>query len=276
MNLKSPSRLLAIALITLSFSACNSEDQSATPVAPLSAAITNGGTSVTTTPTPVATTTPRPTATPAPTATPRPTATPVATATPTPTATPVTTGSYPSCVSSDTTHICIGLKIVSYESNGVPVLTEADAVTLVNGINTVWSQCNIGFQLEDFEIVDPTTLGLPYSPNWSTQTNAVREQFATKTQFLVAAVGPWNVSTIAVTMMPGSGVYGTIVDQQYSHNPLTVGHELGHYQGLYHISDDTNLMTPYISTTAKILTTSQCTTARATDPADWSAMMRKP
>jgi hypothetical protein len=151
---------------------------------------------------------------------------------------------------------------VSYESNNVPDYTEAQAVSLLAGINRVWSQCNVGFQLEVFQTVDPTTLGLPYSPNWETQADAIREAFKDNSRFVVVGVGPWNVSTIAVSLMPGSGLHGTIVDQQYANNPLTVGHELGHYQGLYHVSDTTNLMNPYIGTSAEILDASQCSSAR--------------
>jgi hypothetical protein len=258
LNKKSISRILAISSTTLLLFACNSPDQSAASVTPDSNAITSSGsTSITATPTPRSGSVPA--------------------STPTPTATPVaTSGSYPSCVSSDTDHICIGLKIVSYESNGVPDLTEAQAVTLVNGINTVWSQCNIAFQLESFEIIDPTTVGLPYSPDWQSQTSAVRTKFTDKTRMVVIAVGPWNVSTIAVTTMPGSGLYGTVVDQQYSNNPLTVGHELGHYQGLYHVQDTSNLMSAYIGTNTKLLDSGQCSTSRSTDLSNWTAMLRKP
>jgi len=190
----------------------------------------------------------------------------------------VSTSSYPSCVSSDTSRTCIGLKIVSYQSSsGVTDVTEAGAVTLVNSMNTVWSQCNIAFQLEVYQSVDPTTLGLPYSPNWQSQTNAVRTAFEDNTRFVYAAVGPWTGATIAVTMMPGSGIYGSIVDQQYSNNPLTVAHELGHYEGLDdESSDTTNLMSLIIEPNAETLNASECAIAHSTNQQYWSAMMRTP
>ncbi|MBC7396088.1 MAG: hypothetical protein H7333_01480 [Bdellovibrionales bacterium] len=185
--------------------------------------------------------------------------------------------SYPSCINSDPNHICIGIKMVSYQDNaGVPVITEADTLKLVDQMNQLWSQCNIAYQLEVYRTVNPRALNLTYSPDWETESNYVREKFNDDSRFLVVAVGPWNVATIAVTMMPESGIYGTIVDKQYSHNPLTVGHELGHYQGLYHVEDTNNLMSAYIGSDTKGLTTSQCTVARNADQASWPMMMRMP
>ncbi len=179
------------------------------------------------------------------------------------------------CKSSDPNHLCIGLTLVSYiDSSGTPVLSESAANTLVDGMNQIWNQCNIGFQLEGYQAVDPSTKGLSYAPNWQTEGTQIRSTFQTTNTFLVVAVGPFSNSTIAVTEMPGGGPYGTIVDSIYATNPMTVGHELGHYMGLYHISDSTNLMNPYIGSNTSSLTASQCSTARSTDQADWVAMLR--
>jgi hypothetical protein len=221
------------------------------------------------------------TATPAPPIVTTNPTTPVATATATPmaTATPATapTGAVAgatSCLSTDPNHICIGLKLVAYTKSGVATLSEAQAITLVTGMNKVWSQCNIGFQLEKYSAVDPATYGLNYSPDWENDGDTIRSKFEDNSTFLVVAVGPWTDATIAVTEMPGAGVYGTLVDAQYATNPLTVGHELGHYQGLYHVSDSTNLMNPYIGPNTATLTSSQCTTSRNTDFSYWQNMMR--
>ena len=187
----------------------------------------------------------------------------------------MTAAGFPTCTSADSSHICIGLKLVAYENtNGVPVLTDVQAAQMVSGINTVWSQCNVGFQLEKYSAVDPTQNGLSYSPDWETDSSAIRSTYSEKNTFLVVAVGPWSDATIAVTEMPGSGPFGTLVDAQYATNPLTVGHELGHYQGLSHITDNTNLMNPYIGPKTATLTASQCATARSTDLSTWQIMMR--
>jgi hypothetical protein len=180
------------------------------------------------------------------------------------------------CTSTDPNHICIGLKLVTYTNNGVPGLTQQQAVTLVNGINNVWQQCNVAFQLETYQAVDPATENLSYNTNWKNDGDTVRSAFNDNGTFLVVTVGSLTGSTIAVTEMPGAGVYGTLVEQDFANNPLTVGHELGHYQGLYHVSDNTNLMNPYIGPDTETLTASQCATARATDLASWQTMMRHP
>ncbi len=267
--------LLPLSILTfIALTACNSPLDSLPSVGTIPTD-NSGGTAGGSTPTPIPSTSATPSASPTPVAS----ATPIRNTTPTPTPTPANTGSttsYPSCVSSDVNHICIGLKIVSYQdSAGVPVITEADAITLVNGMNAVWSQCNIAYQLEVYQLVDPNTRGLTYSPNWQTESDKIRTTFADNVRFLVVAVGPWSSGTIAVTMMPESGIYGTIVDQQYSHNALTVGHELGHYQGLYHLNNSSNLMSPYIGANTSGLQTNQCSIARSTDNTDWPLMLRK-
>jgi hypothetical protein len=220
---------------------------------------------------------------PASHATPTPSAAPVATATPAVSGTPVSgTGSSgttlatgaPTCTSKDTSHICIGLKLVSYTQNGVAVLSQAQAITLVNGMNIVWAQCNIAFQLEKYEAVDPTSRGLAYDTNWRSVGDTVRSAFNNNDSFLVVSVGSLSGSTIAVTEMPGAGVYGTLVEKAYATNALTVGHEIGHYQGLYHISDNSNLMNPYIGSNTSALNANQCSTARSTDYSHWQSMMR--
>jgi hypothetical protein len=242
---------IALAMITFTLTACNSQsagDTASSGITPVSAGITAGSSSS------------------------------GSASSASPTATPVGTSSYPSCVSSDPTHTCIGLKIVSYEnSDGVTDMTEAQAVTLVNGINAIYSQCNIAFQLEVYQSVNPTTLGLPYSPNWETQTDAVRTAFADKTRFVIEAVGPWTTATIAVTTMPGSGLYGSVVEQQYAKNPITVTHELSHYEGLYdESSDSNNLESLYYSPEATQLTAAQCATSESINKQYWSKMLRTP
>ncbi|MBU6154955.1 MAG: hypothetical protein KGP28_11680 [Bdellovibrionales bacterium] len=183
--------------------------------------------------------------------------------------------SFQTCKSSDQEFQCLALKIVSYEDSGTPsVLGKIQAETLTNEINKVWSQCKIGFQIERYESVNPLTLGLQYNPEWRSQAGKVRSTFSDNNSLLVVATGKLTSSTIAVTQMPGYGPFGVLVEDSFANNPLTVGHELGHYMGLYHFRNSSNLMNPYIGTYTENLTPSQCQIARATNQREWVQMMR--
>jgi len=72
--------------------------------------------------------------------------------------------------------------------------------------------------------VDPVTYRLAYSPDWRTESQRIGETFSDPERFLIVAVGPWNISTIAVIQMPGTGPYGVRVEEDYATNELTVGH----------------------------------------------------
>ena len=153
-------------------------------------------------------------------------------------------------------------------------MSQSQAITLVNNINQVWSQCHIAFQLEKYEAVDPAPKGLSYNMNWRTEGDRVRATFNDQDTFLVVTAGTLSGSTIGVTEMPGAGVYGVLMENAYANNAYSVGHELGHYQGLYHISDNSNLMSSYIGPNTQALSSSQCSTARSTDYRYWQSMMR--
>lgn len=179
------------------------------------------------------------------------------------------------CSEDPTVIHCMALKMITYRNGSLdPTLEKIEADALVVGMNRVWRPCGIGFTLEIFETVDPAAYRLAYSPDWRTESQRIRETFGDRERFLVVAVGPWNISTIAVTQMPGTGPYGVLVEEDYATNELTVGHELGHYMGLYHIRDTSNLMNPYIGTGTEALNRSQCEIARETNTRYWTAMMR--
>ena len=92
--------------------------------------------------------------------------------------TTTTRAGFPQCTSNDPEHLCMGLTLVSYtDPNGVPVITGDEAATLVDGINAVWAPCNIAFQLEDYQAVNPVTEGLSYSPNWRAESTRIRNAF---------------------------------------------------------------------------------------------------
>lgn len=234
-------------------------------------------------PTPASSSTPpeTPKVSPSPSTSPSPKPSP--SVTPSPKPSPTT--EFASCVverlreqyEDDSYNQCIGLKIVSYkDSNGVPSLSRTAAIELMKEVNDVWKPCDIAFQIEEYVAVDPRTLGMAYGSESQSQLTSIRREFSEKSTFLLTVTGPWSGGTIAWTTMPsGSGPYGAIVESDYGDNPFTVGHELGHYMGLYHIRSSSNLMNPYIGSNTKALTMSQCTTARNTNASDWRVMLRK-
>ncbi len=178
------------------------------------------------------------------------------------------------CVNSDINHLCLGVKMVSYLNGNIPVISLKEAQTLTESLNTVWSQCNIGFQLEKYEMVDPVSKNLSYNTNWIANGDKVRAAFEEPNTFLIVSVGSLDGSTIAVTQMPGYGPFGVLVESLYAKNPFTVGHELGHYMGLYHLNDSSNLMNAYIGSNTSGLSASQCKTARSTNLSNWPQMLR--
>jgi hypothetical protein len=179
------------------------------------------------------------------------------------------------CESDDPDFQCIGLKVVSFEDQGNhPVLKEVETLKLVSEMNDVWKPCKIGFQLEKYESLQPESQGLPYSPDWKRDSDTIRARFDENNRFLIVAVGPWTNATIAVAQMPGNGPHGVLVSEKYAKNALTVGHELGHYQGLYHLRNRRNLMNSYIGPNTSGLGTAQCSFARKTNLRYWQKMLR--
>jgi hypothetical protein len=185
----------------------------------------------------------------------------------------------PSCVSSDSNHLCLAVQFVSYkDSNGTPVASQSQVNTIFATMNQLWSQCNIGFQVENYEQVDPTQSGLDYGANSQNQLDQIRTTYGTQSNMLLAVnTGPWGTAVNAWTNMPGSTPYGAIMEASIVDygNGIIYAHEFGHYLGLDHVSDQSDLMNPVIYTTSTTLTSDQCTTARNAATSAWSAMLRK-
>jgi hypothetical protein len=183
-----------------------------------------------------------------------------------------------SCASSNPSHLCIGVKIVSYVQNGVAVLDRDQAISLINRVSQVWNQCNIGFQLESYDAVDPAPLHLDYDMNWYNDGDKVRSTFKDDSRFLMIAAGKLTgrSNTTGATWDAGTGYgfFGSLIDGAYAQKELTVAHEFGHYQGLYHVKGDTNLLYPYAEPDNNHLTAQQCTTARNSDYHYWQNMLR--
>jgi hypothetical protein len=185
----------------------------------------------------------------------------------------------PSCVSSDPNHICLAVQFVSYkDSNGTPVANVSQVNTILGTMNKLWSQCNIGFQVEKYEQVDPTQVGLSYGAASQSETDQIRNAYGTEKNMLLAVnTGPWGTAVNAWTNMPGNAPYGAVMEQSIVDygNGIIYAHEFGHYLGLDHVSDQSDLMNAIIYTSSTTLTSDQCATARAAATGIWSAMTRK-
>jgi hypothetical protein len=213
---------------------------------------------------------------PAPKPAPNSTPSSIPAATPSNSGTPISGAE--SCHTSDPNHICIGVKVVSFVKNGKEVLNHDKAIALISRVSKVWTQCNIGFQLEDYRAADPTASGLSYEVDWYNDGDTVRSAYQDASRFLMVAAGKLTGSsnTTGVTWDAGTGdgFYGSLIDGAYAEDELTVAHEFGHYQGLYHVNDQANLLYPYAQDDNHVLTAKQCATARSANYEYWQQMLR--
>lgn len=183
-----------------------------------------------------------------------------------------------SCLSSDPQKLCLAVHFVTYkDSAGTAAANAEQAATIIHTMNQLWGACNIGFQIETYEQVDPVQYGLSYGAQSQNELTSVRKTFNTRSDELLAVTtGPWGTSVNAWTAMPGSAPYGAVMEKSivtYG-NGIIYAHEFGHYLGLDHVSDTSDLMDAIIYTSSTKLTSSQCQDARDTANSYWTAMLR--
>lgn len=174
------------------------------------------------------------------------------------------------------TQYCIGLKYVAFQdSSGDSSAPQATAVSNISQINQIWKTCSVNFQLEAYQSVNPTTENLSANGDSDEDMNAQRAAFVDNTHFLVVSLyGTVGGGADAWTEEAGSGSpYGTILDYNVVTYIPVIAHEMGHYMGLEHVTDSTNLMypSPYPNPT---LTPDQCSTVTSTIQSEWTAMLR--
>jgi hypothetical protein len=176
----------------------------------------------------------------------------------------------------------MALTLTVYEdSNGIPTLDEAGAIADLLEVNQLWSQCNIGFQIENYNVVRAEDQNLNYQPANLSELNTIRNAFDNNSSLLIVITGAWNrTGTLgssganAWANMPGSGIYGVVMEKPVATYPNIMAHELGHYLNLDHTSNASNLMNPVIYSTSTQLSTSQCQAARSAVNYYWGAMKR--
>ena len=183
------------------------------------------------------------------------------------------------CGSTDKSQICLALKYVVYtDSAGAPVVDRPTALANLASINSIWSQCNIAFQIDDFVELNPADYGLTYNTPTMKELSTIRSDLSNSTELLVvttgAWAGSWSGSANAWTAMPSGGPFGVVLEGPVGNFGPIIAHELGHYLNLGHVNDSSDVMNAIISTGSTGLTTQQCTDARAAAGFFWIPMSR--
>jgi hypothetical protein len=178
--------------------------------------------------------------------------------------------------------MCLAVKYVVYDdSKGSAVVDDKAAIRNIDAINRIWSECNIGFQIDKYVAANPTQYKLAFNTANLSDLNSIRKTFQDSSTLLVVTTGSWNRSGTlgntganAWTNMPGEGVYGVVMESDVGTYSNIIAHELGHYLNLDHVNDESDLMNPIIYDGSTTLTQSQCNEARAAVSNYWTAMKR--
>jgi len=186
-----------------------------------------------------------------------------------------------SCHSENSGQTCLGVKYVSYtDSNGNPVATQAEALTTLQTMNTIWAQCNIAYQIDTYFTADPSQFNLNFSPSDLSELDNVREAFGDDYKLVMVTTGTWNRSGTlgqstanAWTAMPGSTNLGSVLEMPVASFGNIYAHEIGHQLNLVHVADTTDVMDPTIYSDSTILSQDQCATAQA-QVSQYPAMLR--
>ena len=187
-----------------------------------------------------------------------------------------------SCQGGGSQHICLALKYVAYVApGGGPVIDESQAIANVQAMNDLWRQCDVGFQMEQYVAASPASHQLNFETSSYQELDQVRRAFVDGSELVVVTTGTWNRSgslgtsaANAWTAMPGGGPYGTVMEEPVGGFANIIAHELGHYLGLPHVSDVTDLMNPVIYSNSMQLTSEQCALGRSAAAFFWKRMYR--
>jgi hypothetical protein len=180
-----------------------------------------------------------------------------------------------SCHTETAGQTCIGVKYVAYtDTTGTPVASQADALTDLQVMNSIWAQCHIAYQIDTYFAADPSQYSLNFSPSDLTELDNVREAFGDDYKLVMVTTGSLGQSTAnAWTAMPGSDNLGSVLESPVASFGNIYAHEIGHQLNLVHVADTTDVMDPTIYQDSTELSQSQCASAQA-QVAQYPAMLR--
>jgi hypothetical protein len=198
----------------------------------------------------------------------------------------------PTCISSDADQLCIGVKNVSLIDSSQPTPTVDEVILDIAQMNQVWKQCKIAFQLESYQAVTATSLGLSFeldhqNPYDTSITDQYLKPFIDKNSLLWMNVGTIKIATswyygtgltaglgVSETLGHGDPFYITlrgIFTSETTPHTAGLAFALGVFQGLSSVYDVTNVMsnldvsTAYPGKSQNLLTSDQCQEARELD-----------
>jgi hypothetical protein len=173
----------------------------------------------------------------------------------------------------------IALKFVEFtDASGKPVLSQDEVKKAIVGINQLYSQCKIQFVLGEYVTADPAKYGLGFEQSSQGDMDKIRAPFDVANQLVVINTGAWNHGSMgsanAWTAMPGSSPSGAVLESVVATDDNITAHELGHYLGLDHVNDQSQMMSPIIYSTSTYISPNECATMRQVAVSDRAQALR--
>lgn len=175
--------------------------------------------------------------------------------------------------------LCLAIKYVAYSDGEQSSVSAQDALENIRVTNDVWKQCRIQFMIENYLAFDPTTMGLNQNPVSLDEISGVRATLEDPITLLVVSTWSWSGQlgqgeADAWTTLPPVGPFGVVLNQNVATYSMILAHELGHYLGLPHASNNRDVMNPVIYTDSNQIDSNQCNMARSIVNSNWKQALR--